>query len=144
MRYSSVKLTRNPSGAVNKDKNHATKGPSNTQNSNAATSLPSILNITLNFIPNNSKNSNIQEQKSSNKLGYNSSVKWPLSKLMWVDQWSRRWIFIILSTEPTMRSSFNILRHISKSNNLNSQNLSVRKTKENLLMEKQGNGNMYL
>ncbi|KAF1884786.1 hypothetical protein Lal_00028673 [Lupinus albus] len=55
-------VTRNSSSAVNKDEDHATKGPSNTQNTNSITFSTTLVGISLAIIPNNGQDGNVKEE----------------------------------------------------------------------------------
>lgn len=73
------KLTGNSSSAVNEDEDHATKCPSNAENADAATDLAAAFGVGLATVANDSENGDVQEQKSGDELGNDSSVKRPLS-----------------------------------------------------------------
>nr|GMC56610.1 hypothetical protein KK1_022158 [Ipomoea batatas] len=79
--------TRNAGSAVNKNKDHSTKGPSNAKNANTAAGISaSDMRVCLALVSYHCENSDVEEQKSSNKLSYDGPVKRPLTQLLRVNE----------------------------------------------------------
>ncbi|KAL4575194.1 hypothetical protein LXL04_022036 [Taraxacum kok-saghyz] len=74
------KLTGDAGGAVNKNEDHATEGPRNTQHPNAAAGVGALVDPTL--VADNCQHSNVKEEKGGNELGDQSSVERPLGQLL--------------------------------------------------------------
>nr|GME06867.1 putative aquaporin [Ipomoea batatas] len=69
-------LTRNTGSAVNKDEDHATKGPCNSKNAHAATFVSALhIWVSLALVPNHSENSDVEKQEGGDELGYDRPVK---------------------------------------------------------------------
>ena len=102
------KLTRNAGSAVNKDKDHATKRPSNAQNANTtAWVTPGSLAL----VADDCQHRNVKEEQRGNELRNQSPVEGPLSELNWVEQRRRRRVMIVLGGEGPMLRNLNVLSH---------------------------------
>ncbi|GAV83875.1 LOW QUALITY PROTEIN: hypothetical protein CFOL_v3_27320, partial [Cephalotus follicularis] len=82
-------FTGHKSSAVNKGKDHATKGPSNALDTNSAT-----LGLRLEYT-HDSQNGDVQEQKGGHELCNASSVERPL-ELTRLKQWCWWWLLVVL------------------------------------------------
>nr|KYP68529.1 hypothetical protein KK1_022158 [Cajanus cajan] len=104
--------TRNTGGAVNKDEDHATKGPSNAQNANPITLGALFARISLAFVANNGENSDIKEEKGCYELSNEGSPEGPLCELLRVDQGCRRRVLIVFGGVFSLLLNLNIFSHI--------------------------------
>ncbi len=82
--------TWDTSGAVDKDEDHSTKRPSNSQKTHA----PTIRSFAGSS--NDNGDGDIQKQQSRNKLRYYSSVERPTKELPRIHQWWMGWVLVVL------------------------------------------------
>ena len=91
------KQTRDSSSAVDEDKDHATKGPSDAEDANTCTLVRIEGWIGLALVTNDSHNGDVEEEESGYELSDESSVERPFPKLSSVEQRLRRWVLIVFA-----------------------------------------------
>ena len=82
-------LTGDAGGAVNKDENHATKSPGDSEKANAAT------RIALVFVANDGGDGDVEEEKGGHEFCNYGSVKRPQFQLRHVNHGCRRRIHVV-------------------------------------------------
>ena len=76
-----VELTRDTGGAVNENEDHSTKGPSNTEDSDATTRVVSgVSYVGCALVTDNGQDSNVKEEQGGDELSDDSSVERPLDQ----------------------------------------------------------------
>ena len=105
------KGTWNPSSAVDKDEDHATKGPCNAKNANPTTDFTIFLEVSLVIVPYDCEHSNVEEEQSGNELSNKSPVKGPLCELLSINEWCWWRVLVVLPREGATLSNLNVLRH---------------------------------
>ena len=98
-------ITRDSSGAVDEDEDHATKGPSDPQKANSVT----FVKVICLLVADDGGYSDVEEEKGGYKLGDYSSVIGPGFKLCEVKEWCWRWVNVVFSMGLTLFAHF--LRH---------------------------------
>lgn len=106
-------LTRDAGGAVNKDENHASKGPSDAEDADSAALIAAVGGVALALVANNGEHGDIQKEKSGNELSNQRPVKRPFGELVDVDQ-RRRWrvVVVLAGVLPRRLHCFHVLNHV--------------------------------
>nr|GMC50954.1 hypothetical protein KK1_022158 [Ipomoea batatas] len=108
----------NAGSAVNKNKDHSTKGPSNAKNANTAAGISAIhMRVCLALVSDHCENSDVQEQKSGNKLGYDGPVKRPLTQLLWVNEGC--WWRVLVVLYRVLIANLNVFSHFNSTTETN-------------------------
>ncbi|KAL6997483.1 hypothetical protein U1Q18_007610 [Sarracenia purpurea var. burkii] len=96
----SEKPTGYTGGAVDKDKDHAAKGPGYAENANAAARVGVLGGVRLALVTNHRQDGNVKEEEGGNELRNQRPVKGPLRQLHWVYQ-RRRWRIVVVLERET-------------------------------------------
>lgn len=104
-------ITRYAGGAVDKDKNHATEGPSDAEDADTVTGGAVMSWVGLRVVANDSGDGDVEEEESGNELGDESSVERPLGEFRGVEEWSRWWILVVFVWQSSLRFGLNVFSH---------------------------------
>jgi hypothetical protein len=110
--------TRDSGGAVDEDEDHATEGPGDAEDADAAARRVGArrVDVRLVVVPDDGGHRDVEEEQRGDELGDHRAVQRPLGQLRRVDQRCRRRVRVVLGGElarPGARRLDVLLRHVT-------------------------------